>query len=155
MKKIRTRTGILIILAFTIMAFSLSFGLSRWAPKSEWHRFRIEYPERAIRANLRQVVLAASVYLRSHHAEKVTYTDLLQNGQIIDRPIDPVLGEDYHTICLSRTDTKVEVVTKDGRTVTCEFGILGVSSIGPNAVALPPADDLNVYRDTQQHTEAP
>lgn len=148
MRTISTRTGILVIVSFSVVAFSLSFALSRLPGRSEWERYRIEYPERAIRANLRQVALAASVYLRSHNAQEVTYADLLRDGQVIDRPIKPVLGEDYGTVRLSRTATKVEIQTKDGQTVTCEFGNLGVGGIGPSPVSLPPANDLNAYRDT-------
>lgn len=148
MRTISTRTGILVIVSFSVVAFSLSFALSRLPRRSEWERYRIEYPERAIRANLRQVALAASVYLRSHNAQEVTYADLLRDGQVIDRPIKPVLGEDYRTVRLSRAATKVEIQTKDGQTVTCEFGSLGVGGIGPSPVSLPPANDLNAYRDT-------
>jgi len=149
MKTIRTRTAIAIIVAFGIVAFSVSFAVSRLPRKSEWERFRVEYPERAIRANLRLVVLAAAAYLRTHDADEITYDDLLRHGQVIDRPIEPVLGEDYHTIRLSRADAKVDIVTQDGRTVTCEFGTFGVGPIGAGPVRLPPPEDFNaIHPDT-------
>ncbi|MDI6451061.1 hypothetical protein [Anaerobaca lacustris] len=155
MRTIRTRTGIIIIVAFATVAFSVSFALSRLPRKSEWERFRVEYPERAIRANLRQVALAASVYLRSHRADEVTYADLLRDGRVIDRPIKPILGEDYHTIRLPRTASKVDVVTKDGQTITCEFGTLGIGSIGLSPVGLPPEDDFNIHRNTNRDHHDP
>jgi len=148
MKTISTRTGILVIVSFAVIAFGLSYLLSHLPRQSEWERYRIEYPERAIHANLRQVALAAAVYLRSHNDEAVTYADLLRDGQVIDRPIKPVLGEDYSTVRLSRTASDVEITTKDGRTITCRFGSLGVGGISPSPVSLPPANDLNAHRDT-------
>jgi hypothetical protein len=132
MKTIRTRTGILVIVSFAVIAFSLSFLLSKLPRDSQWQRYRTEYPEKAIRANLKQVVLAASAYLMRHDISEVTYGELLRAGQLIERPIEPVLGEDYHAIRLSRADTKVSVVTKDGRTITYEFGTLGVGGISPS-----------------------
>ncbi|MDY0356068.1 MAG: hypothetical protein RBR19_09340 [Sedimentisphaerales bacterium] len=147
MKTISTRAGILIIVSFAMIALGLSFLLSHLPRRSEWERYRIEYPEKAIQANLRQVALAAAVYLRSHNDEAVTYADLLRDGQVIDRPIKPVLGEDYRTVRLSRTASEVEITTKDGRTITCRFGSLGIGGISPSPVGLPPGDDLNAYRD--------
>ncbi len=129
MKTIRTKTGVLVIVSFAVIAFSGSFLFWKLPRRSEWDRYRAEYPEKAIRANLKQVVLAAGVYLRSRNVDEVTYDELLKVGQIISKPIDPVLGEDYHTIRLSRSDTKVEVVTKDGKTITYEFGTFGTGGI--------------------------
>ena len=57
MKTIRTRTGIIVIVSFAIIAFSLSYLLSMLPGRSEWERFRAEHPEKAIQANLRQVCL--------------------------------------------------------------------------------------------------
>ncbi|HNY78799.1 MAG: hypothetical protein RBS72_14535 [Sedimentisphaerales bacterium] len=129
MKTIRTRTGIIVIVSFAIIAFSLSYLLSMLPGRSEWERFRAEHPEKAIQANLRQVVMAGGAYLRSHRVPEVTYEDLLRDGEFLSRPVDPVLGEDYRTIRLSSKDTKVAVVTKDGRTITYEFGTLSVGGI--------------------------
>ena len=133
MKTIRTRTGIIVIVSFAIIAFSLSFLLSTLPRRSEWERFRAEHPEKAIQANLKQVVMAGGAYLRSNRVPEVTYEDLLRDGKFLSRPVDPVLGEDYHTIRLSSKDTKVAVVTKDGRTIMYEFGTLsgGGIDLGP------------------------
>jgi hypothetical protein len=136
MKTIRTKTGVLVIVAFAVIAFSGSFLLSKLPRRSEWERYRTVYPEKAIRANLKQVVLAGGVYLRSHSVDEVTYDELLKVGQLISKPIDPVLGEDYRTIRLSRSDTKVEVVTEDGRTITYEFGTFGTGGIS-SSLSLP------------------
>ncbi len=158
MRTIRTRTAVIIIVAFATVAFSVSFALSRLPRKSEWERFRIEYPDRAIRANLRQVALAASVYLRSHRVDEVTYADLLRDGRIISQPIEPILGEDYYTIRLARTASKVDIVTKDGQTITCEFGTLGIGSIGFSPVGVPPESNLSpssADRDTNRDNRAP
>ena len=129
MKTIRTRTGIIVIVSFVIIAFSLSYLLSMLPGRSEGERFRAEHPGKAIQANLRQVVMAGGAYLRSHRVPEVTYEDLLRDGEFLSRPVDPVLGEDYRTIRLSSKDTKVAVVTKDGRTITYEFGTLSVGGI--------------------------
>lgn len=145
MKTIRTRTGILVIVSFAIIAFSLSFLLSKLPTASHWQRYRNEYPEKAIQANLKQVVMAASFYLRSRGVNEVTYEDLLRDGELMEQPIEPVLGEDYRTIRLSPGDTKVEVVTKDGKTITYEFGTSGIGRINPGSLG-PPA----VHGDVNQ-----
>lgn len=136
MKTIRTRTGIIVIVSFAIIAFSLSFLLSTLPGRSEWERYRKQYPEKAIQANLKQVVMAGSAYLRSNRVPEVTYEDLLRDGRFLEQAVDPVLGEDYRTIRLSLKDTKVAVVTKDGKTITYEFGTLGVGGIDPGPVNL-------------------
>lgn len=144
MKTIPTRTGILLIVSFAIIAFSGSFLLSKLPRDNQWQRYRSEHPEKAIRANLKQVVLAASMYLRSRDTNEVTYEDLLRAGRLIESPIEPVLGEDYRTIRLSRADTKVQVVTKDGRTIIYEFGTLGAGGISPSPSGMPEAfGDVN------------
>lgn len=135
MKAIRTKTSILVIVSFAVIAFSLSFILSKMPGDSHWQRYRAEHPEKAIQANLKQVVLAAAVFLRDRGVNEVTYEDLLRNGQLIEQPIEPVLGENYHTIRLSPTDTKIEVVTKDGKTITYEFGTLGAGQMNPGSFA--------------------
>jgi hypothetical protein len=145
MKAIRTKTGILVIVSFAMIAFSLSFILSRLPGDSHWQRYRAEHPEKAIQANLRQVVLAATFYLRRHDVNEVTYEDLLHSGELIEQPIKPVQGEDYHTIRLSRTDTKVEVVTRDGKTITYEFGTLGAGQMNPGSFV-----PSTFYRDVNQ-----
>ncbi len=137
MKTIPTRTGMIVIVSFAIIAFSLSFLLSKLPGRSEWERYRTQYPEKAIQANLRQVVMAGSAYLRSNRVPEVTYEDLLRDGRFLERAVDPVLGEDYRTIRLSSRDTKVAVVTKDGRTITYEFGTLSMGGIDPGPVNLP------------------
>ncbi|HRS12137.1 MAG TPA: hypothetical protein P5068_10340 [Sedimentisphaerales bacterium] len=138
MRTIPTRTGIIVIVSFAIIAFSVSFLLSKLPGRSEWERYRTQYPEKAIQANLRQVVMAGSAYLRSNRVPEVTYEELLRDGRFLEHAVDPVLGEDYRTIRLSSKDTKVAVVTKDGRTVTYEFGTLSAGGIDPGPVNLPP-----------------
>lgn len=138
MRTIPTRTGIIVIVSFAIIAFSVSFLLSKLPGRSEWERYRTQYPEKAIQANLRQVVMAGSAYLRSNRVPEVTYEELLRDGRFLEHAVDSVLGEDYRTIRLSSKDTKVAVVTKDGRTITYEFGTLSVGGIDPGPVNLPP-----------------
>ena len=75
-----------------------------------------------IKANLRNLVMEAMVYMDDHDVKTVTYADLTRDETYLDRtPLKSYLGEDYSRFNITDTDTSVEVVTRDGEIVSYEF----------------------------------
>ena len=131
MRTISTKTAVLTILSFTALCVAVVLLASKLPRTSHWDRYRTAYPEKAIQANLREVVFAATDYMRRHGVSEARYEDLVGASIFLDKPIEPVLGEDYNSICLTNQDTKLEVLTRDGTPVRIDFKPLAVSGIGP------------------------
>ncbi len=143
MKTISTKTAIVVIVSFAGLCTALVFAASKLPKTSHWERYRIEYPEKAIQANLRKIVFAAQYHMRSNRVDEARYKDMIGTGIFLDKPIEPILGEDYSTICVTGKDTKIEVVTKDGKTISIEFDPLGTFTTGP-----PLIPDLELLKKT-------
>lgn len=134
MKTIGNKTAIVVIVSFTALCAVVVLAVSRLPRTSHWQRYRQEYPEKAIRANLREVLFAAQGYMREHGVNEARYKDMVGNAIFLDEPIEPILGEDYNTLCVTGQDARIEVVTKDGKTIGIDFEPLGRYTAGPPTI---------------------
>jgi len=138
MKTISNRTAFVVIVSFAALCGVFVFSASKWPRTSHWKQYQRQYPEKAIRANLRKINFAAKDYMRSHRVDKAPYPDMVGKSLFLNKPIEPILGEDYNTICVTGQDTRIEVVTKDGRTIFITFDPLGTFTAGPAMMPMPP-----------------
>lgn len=143
MKTISNRTAFVVIVSFAALCAVIVFAASNRPRTSQWKLYQKQYPEKAIRANLRKVIFAAKGYMRSHRVDKAPYPDMVGKTLFLDKPIEPILGEDYNTICVTGQDTRIEVVTKDGRTIFITFDPLGTFTAGPAMMPMPPRAEPN------------
>lgn len=118
---ISTKTAILVISSFAALCIAGVLMLSGLPRTSHWEHYRSTYPEKAIQANLREIVFAATDYMRYNDVSEARYKNMVGTSAFLKKAIEPVLGEDYDSICLRSQDTKLEVVTKHGTPVSITF----------------------------------